>query len=599
MASRQRRARMRAALSIALARSQSGIAPRERLGTFTIKRPWHGVLIVLACLSGHADAKLWYYNPYPWVAEYGKLYSSIDEYCAAMAQPGQKFIYSPVVGGCYFFDRLTENDPEEWSSIQVRIIECEDPNSTPKVEAWIEPSCPCNAGYKRESERCVAYSPPETPADRKCDAGLFSGNPNTTRTWRWTWNAQGLAATETAPNGAVTSYEYDSRGNLVRSINALGHIARYGYDFANRVTSTTAANGLVTTYTWDARNRLLARKVGGQQTTALTYTATGLVETLKLPTGLSFTYSYDAAHRLTGWSNSRGESGSYTLDAMGNRTAEQVRNSTGALAWTAVRSINNLNRLAARTDGPNQTHTFAYDANGELVADTNGLNESTRYGLDPLRRVKAITNAANATATLAYNTLDAVTRASDFKGVATNYNRDAQGNATAETSPDIGSKSIQYDALGLPSQIVDALGQATQIQRDVLGRPTLITFADGKTTTLRYDLTPASQGYLSEIVDRSGTTTYKRSGSGRTVPSGTRSRPLPRIGLPILSSRRTRIRVVSQMSSTTLGSWACTETRRAGLPRTGIGTSTSAWDGTRSLIASGLMADRTGIPMPT
>jgi hypothetical protein len=99
MASRQRRARMRAALSIALARSQSGIAPRERLGTFTIKRPWHGVLIVLACLSGHADAKLWYYNPYPWVAEYGKLYSSIDEYCAAMAQPGQKFIYSPVVGG--------------------------------------------------------------------------------------------------------------------------------------------------------------------------------------------------------------------------------------------------------------------------------------------------------------------------------------------------------------------------------------------------------------------------------------------------------------------------------------------------------------------
>ncbi len=50
------------------------------------------------------------------------------------------------------------------------------------------------------------------------------------------------------------------------------------------------------------------------------------------------TYTYDAAHRLTGWSNNRGEQGSFTLDGMGNRTAEQIKNSSGAIAWTAVRS---------------------------------------------------------------------------------------------------------------------------------------------------------------------------------------------------------------------------------------------------------------------
>ncbi|WP_162487127.1 MULTISPECIES: RHS repeat-associated core domain-containing protein [unclassified Variovorax] len=344
-----------------------------------------------------------------------------------------------------------------------------------------------------------------------------SSSPNTTRAWSWTWNAQGLAATETAPNGAVTTFEYDPSGNLVKSTNALGHATQYGYDSANRVTSTTAPNGVVTTYTWDARDRLLTKTVGGQWITTLTYKPTGLLETLTLPTGLVLTYSYDAAHRLTGWSNTRGESGSYTLDAMGNRTAEQIRNSTGAVAWMAARTINNLNRLTARTDGPNQTSTFAYDANGELITETNGLNQSTRYGLDPLRRTKAITNAANATATLAYNALDAVTQASDFKGVATSYARDAQGNATSESSADIGTKSTQYDAMGLPSSITDALGQATQIQRDALGRPTLITFADGKTTTLRYDLTASSKGYLSEIVDRSGTTTYSRDAFGRVI----------------------------------------------------------------------------------
>lgn len=79
----------------------------------------------------------------------------------------------------------------------------------------------------------------------------------------------------------------------------------------------------------------------------------------------------------------------------------------------------------------------------------------------------------------------------------------------------------------MPSQIVDALGQATSIQRDLVGRPTQLSFADGKTTTLSYDLTGstynesgapnASKGYLSEIVDRSGVTKYKRDIQGRVT----------------------------------------------------------------------------------
>ncbi|OUM04315.1 RHS repeat-associated core domain-containing protein [Variovorax sp. JS1663] len=342
-----------------------------------------------------------------------------------------------------------------------------------------------------------------------------ASSPNTTRTWRWTWNAQGLVATETAPNGALTTFEYDTRGNLVKSTNALGHITQYAYDSANRLTSTVAPNGLVATYTWDTRDRLLTRTVGNQLPTTLTYQPTGLLDTLTQPDGLSLSYTYDAAHRLTGWSNNRGERGSYTLDAMGNRVGEQVRNSASAVAWTVARSINNLNRLAASTDGSNQTRSFAYDANGERVSETNGLNQSARYGLDPLRRVTAITNAANATATLGYNALDAVTRASDFKGVTTTYARDALGNAMSETSPDIGSQSTQYDTLGLPSTITDAMGQATRIQRDLLGRPTSITFADGKTTTLVYDKAKGSKGYLTSFTDRSGTTTYTRDVFGR------------------------------------------------------------------------------------
>lgn len=62
-----------------------------------------------------------------------------------------------------------------------------------------------------------------------------------------------------------------------------------------------------------------------------------------------------------------------------------------------------------------------------------------------------------------------------------------------------------------------AMGPATRIQRDLIGRPTRLGFADGKATTLRYDLARTSIGYLSEIVDRSGTTAYTHNVFGRVV----------------------------------------------------------------------------------
>lgn len=345
------------------------------------------------------------------------------------------------------------------------------------------------------------------------------GTSGTARTSQRTYTTEGLIHTYTEPNGAVTTYAYDTRGNVQSATNALGHVTTYAYDTANRLTSQTDPNGLVTTFTWDAYDRLLTRTVGTGpgQTTTLTYHLTGTIATVSLPGGLVTGYTYDTAQRLTGWSNNRGESGTYTLDAAGNRLTEQTLDTSGSIAWTTARTINKLNRVATQTQGTNQNESFSYDASGDRIAQSNGLNQSTSWSLDSLARVKTITDAANASAGLSYNALDAVTQASDFNAVATSYSRDALGNATAEASADSGPRSSQYDALGLPSQIIDALGQATSITRDALGRPTSLVFADGKTTTLRYDLSANSKGYLSEIIDRSGTTEYTRDAHGRVT----------------------------------------------------------------------------------
>jgi RHS repeat-associated protein len=368
-----------------------------------------------------------------------------------------------------------------------------------------------------------------------------SVNPQISRTTAYTYNPAGLVATETAPNNAVTSTTYNAAGNPVSSTNALGHVTTMAYagadGAAGRVTSMTAPTGLATSYTYDARGRLLSTtQAAGTSTLAslYTYTPSGQLASAALPSGHQISYQYDAAQRLVGWQDNRGARGAYTLDAMGNRTTEQIKNAAGQVVWQLARSINAINRVASETVGAaagtvnnNLQQSYSYNANGSLVSEANGLQQTTQYGLDGLRRVTAITNAASATANLAYNALDAVTSAKDFKGATTATARDALGNALTTSSNDAGNQTAQYDALGLPKQTIDALGQATSITRDALGRPTLITQADGRSTQLRYDLAgtaynaagspAASKGYLSEIADTTDKTTYLRDGFGRIV----------------------------------------------------------------------------------
>ena len=344
---------------------------------------------------------------------------------------------------------------------------------------------------------------------------------NTAKTTAWTYNTEGLVASEVAPNGGVTTYTYDTTGNPANVKNALNQVTSYLYDAAGRVTREQAPNGLLSTFAYDGKGRLLTMNRGGL-ISSYTYTPTGQLATSTQPNGHQVSYSYDAAQRLIGWVDNRGASGSYTLDAIGNRTAESIKNSAGAVAWQTVRNINSVNRVTSETVGTTGnlvTNGSAYNANGDLVQETNGLNQSTSYGLDVLKRLAVITNAQNATAQLAYNALDSVTAASDFKGALTSYDRDAAGNAKQTSSADAGLQTAQYDLLGLPTSVTDALGQATQISRDLLGRPTSITYADdGNTATAKVtNITYDAAGYAAVITDPAATTTYIRDALGRVT----------------------------------------------------------------------------------
>jgi len=181
-------------------------------------------------------------------------------------------------------------------------------------------------------------------------------------------------------------------GDLHTVTDPAGHVtAVVSYDADGRITRETDANGINTDFTYTPRGWLASRTVGGAETT-FGYTPYGAVSSVTDPDGITTRYDYDAAHRLTRVTDAQGNYVLYTLDAAGNKTAEQVFDSSGTAHKSLSRTFNPLGQLTAVVDGLNHTVFDAsaagsYDPNGNLVHSSDGLGIQRQSSYDALNRL--------------------------------------------------------------------------------------------------------------------------------------------------------------------------------------------------------------------
>jgi YD repeat-containing protein len=181
-------------------------------------------------------------------------------------------------------------------------------------------------------------------------------------------------------------------GDLHTVTDPVGHVTTIAsYDANGRITRTTDANGIKTDLTYTPRGWLASRSIGGAST-SFTYTPYGAVQTVTDPDGTKTTYGYDAAHRLVKITDAQGNYVQYTLDAAGNKTAEQVYDSTGTLHKSLSRTFNTLGQLTKVMDGLSHTvfdasASGSYDANGNLIQSADGLGIQRQMGYDALNRL--------------------------------------------------------------------------------------------------------------------------------------------------------------------------------------------------------------------
>ena len=222
--------------------------------------------------------------------------------------------------------------------------------------------------YNGSGTTCAPVANPITPVvcsrreqattDETGTLGFAATTTGTARTWSYTYATFGRVLTATDPNNRTTTYTYHptndvnigKRGNIATIVNAANHLTQItDYNAHGQPTRTVDPNGLVTVLTYDALTRLKTSTSGTEQTSYLYNHPTGQLTEATLPDGSRLTYSYDDADRLTRITDQKGNRIEYTLDLMGNRTGEQVKDAAGQLKTNIVRLIDAVNRVRQLT----------------------------------------------------------------------------------------------------------------------------------------------------------------------------------------------------------------------------------------------------------
>ncbi|HET6829650.1 MAG TPA: DUF6531 domain-containing protein, partial [Ramlibacter sp.] len=308
-------------------------------------------------------------------------------------------------------------------------------------------------------------------------------------------------------------YEYDTAGDLVAVIDALGAPYRFAYE-QHRMLRHTDRNGLSFHYAYEHAGGATADPAdpadpghwrvvhawgdGGlydyrfENLDALNERritdSLGHVSLVKLderglpiseidPLGGQTIYHYDEAGRTTAVTDPDGHRTAYEYDERGNLL--KLTRPDGSAIATAY-SLDD--KATAITDPNGATWQQAWDERGLLVQQVSPLQHASRYEYDTRGQLVAHVNPRGARTQLGYDEAGHLNRLADALGHETRFTHDAQGNLLARGDP---------------------LGGQTQYRYDAKGRLTGVTLPSGATIACAYD----AEDNLTDYTDENGAAT--------------------------------------------------------------------------------------------
>ncbi|KRW62032.1 RHS repeat-associated core domain-containing protein [Pseudomonas sp. TTU2014-080ASC] len=345
------------------------------------------------------------------------------------------------------------------------------------------------------------------------------------RSWSYTYNSLGLIETANGPRtdvSDVTTYAYDAQGRLTQVTNALGHTTQLSnFDALGNPQTVVDANSVTTTLTYSPQGWLTSSTTAGS-TTSFEHDAIGQITKVIRGDGSWLQYTWSAARRLTKITNNLGESVEYDYDAMGNRTAQRLKDASSTLTQQQSWVYDELGRLLRSIGAASQTTQFGYDLNDNPTLSTTPKSQSTTSSYDALDRLVSSTDPLNGVSALSYDAQDNLTQVTDPRGVVTQYEYDGLGNLTKQISPDSGTTLYSHDAAGNVISKTDARGVVTTYTYDALNRLTHKQYPATPALNVQYSYDMTSNGNygigrLTAQQDASGLIGYQYDARGNLI----------------------------------------------------------------------------------
>ena len=301
-----------------------------------------------------------------------------------------------------------------------------------------------------------------------------------------------------APNGGVTTYEYDKIGDLTKTTDALNNVTTQSFDLNGLLKEQDLPNGGKYTYNYDTLQRLTKIQAPEGVSQSFTYNEKGDIVEQKDSKDNTTTFGYDIMHNMTSATDAQGNKTSYAYNGAGDLTS--VINPNGG---TTNYTYDPMDRVTAQTDPTGLVTTFEYDVLGNLTKQDKSGGRVTSYAYDNLGNLISTTNALGATNTYTYDKNSQLTKITDALGFSTSASYDANGQITSTTDAKNNTTSYAYDNMGNITSVTNKLGNSKQYGYDVLGRLTSVTDEKGVQTSYTYD----NMGNLTSTTDGNGSTT--------------------------------------------------------------------------------------------
>lgn len=264
-----------------------------------------------------------------------------------------------------------------------------------------------------------------------------------------------LTKQDPSPLNYVTNYEYDSMNNIKKVTDAEGNIKQFNYDLKGNLLTETVlmddGNNLLTTYTYDSFGQVKTVEDANNNLTEYFYDDYGNKTKLIDPLGNITTATYDLVGRKI-----------TEVSPKGNLPGANQEE------YTITYDFDNENNLKTITAPLGNITSFEYDGNNNKISMTDARLNTTYYTYDSNNRLKTNKDAENGVTTYEYDPNGNLIKTIDPRGNVYRTVYDELNRPIATLDPLLNTTTKTFDPNGNVKTVADAVYSNTTVSSDFI-----------------------------------------------------------------------------------------------------------------------------------